>query len=116
MEAYENVTTQKAVTGFSSATSFTSVSHSSNFSQKSTSGSTGSFLTADLLSLTSSPKLEKGAVSLVMFNEVLDRLEKLENKCEEQGQQIETLKNRLRVETEMRMILQEKVMRNNVQV
>ncbi|ENN77002.1 hypothetical protein YQE_06496, partial [Dendroctonus ponderosae] len=121
MEAYENVITQKAVTGFSSATSFTSVSHSSNFSQKSTSASTsasGSFMTADLLSLTPSPapKLEKVGVSLAMFNEVLDRLEKLENKCEQQGQLIEALKNRLQVETEMRMILQEKVMHNNVQV
>lgn len=126
-EQYENVIPQKPhgaltnLTGFSSySTSHTS--HSSNVSShvisektiSSTTALSGSTESSSSLSSLSS-KLE-GTVSIAKFNEVLERLARLETKCEKQGMMIEDLKNRLQVEAEMRMILQEKIMHNNVQV
>lgn len=65
---------------------------------------------------TTSEKIEEKVVTVAKFNEVLERLAKLEMKYEQQEQTIEDLRNRLQVETDMRMLLQEKVMHNNVQV
>lgn len=63
-----------------------------------------------------SEKLEEKVVTVAKFNEVLERLANLEIRYEQQHQMIEDLRNRLQVETDMRMLLQEKVMHNNVQV
>lgn len=63
-----------------------------------------------------SEKLEEKMVTVAKFNEVLERLANLEIRYEQQHQMIEDLRNRLQVETDMRMLLQEKVMHNNVQV
>lgn len=63
-----------------------------------------------------SEKIEEKVVTVAKFNEVLERLANLEIKYEQQHQMIEDLRNRLQVETDMRMLLQEKVMHNNVQV
>ncbi|XP_060526591.1 SH3 domain-containing kinase-binding protein 1-like [Cylas formicarius] len=58
----------------------------------------------------------EATVSLKNFNDVLERLSKLEAIVERQAQAIDDLKNRLQVESDMRVLLQEKMSLNNVQV
>ncbi|XP_066246640.1 SH3 domain-containing kinase-binding protein 1 isoform X2 [Euwallacea similis] len=113
-ELYENVVLQKPVTTTSTVHSGTATTSSVTF----TSTATTTVSSSSSISSSSNSRIaeEITTVSAVKFNEVLDRLAKLEAKCGNQGQQIEELKNRLKMESELRMILQEKVMRNNVQV
>lgn len=64
----------------------------------------------------SSAASKDAQVTPKQFQEVLDRLARVEMKCELQEKQIEDLKNKLQVETELRRLLQEKVTQNSVQV
>lgn len=122
-DLYENavITKSQSPTITTSHTShITNFSHTSSEKVVSTSStgvisgaSTGLVMTS---SSSSTNSKADGPVSLQMFNDVLERLVRLEGRCEKQGRQIEDLKNRLQVETDMRMMLQEKMMQNNVQV
>ncbi|XP_066149898.1 CD2-associated protein isoform X2 [Euwallacea fornicatus] len=112
-ELCENVVLQKPVTTSSAAHSGTATTSSAAVTLTATTTVSSN---NSISSSNSRVAEEVTTVSAVKFNEVLDRLAKLEAKCGSQGQQIEELKNRLKMESELRMILQEKVMRNNVQV
>lgn len=46
------------------------------------------------------------------YNDLFDRVQKLEALVEKQNQAIEELRSKLQVEIDMRMLLQEKVMQN----
>ncbi|XP_028130137.2 CD2-associated protein [Diabrotica virgifera virgifera] len=58
------------------------------------------------------PSPSSGSIRVVTTADILERLEALEEAVRKQNQTIEGLRNQLLVETEMRMLLQEKVMQN----
>ncbi|XP_076257673.1 CIN85 and CD2AP related isoform X1 [Rhynchophorus ferrugineus] len=66
--------------------------------------------------IVSSTSTSEPVITYKQFQDVLGRLARLELKCDKQAQQIEDLKSRLQVETDMRIMLQEKVLQNNIQV
>ncbi|XP_050297273.1 SH3 domain-containing kinase-binding protein 1-like isoform X2 [Anthonomus grandis grandis] len=92
VEQYENVSVHKS---FSSSYTTTSVS-----SEK---------VSAETKSTTES-------TSTVKLSDILERLVKLEGIVSRQEITIEELRNKLQVESELRMMLQEKLAQNNVQV
>ncbi|KAL1513817.1 hypothetical protein ABEB36_003172 [Hypothenemus hampei] len=100
LEQYENVSIQKPIPSVKSPPS---------------SGPKPSLSSQNLAEKSKNNNNTTSSSNKTDLSQILERLTKLELRCEKQEQMIEDLRNRLQVETEMRMILQEKVMRNSVQ-